>query len=299
MAYSPTHTPEALRALLSGAVDYAGLFPPASLPLPETLARYGTYAEGPEAWALGRLVLPASRLADLPPSLAPARRWDVSILIGNDVDGDLRQTRALAQRRPGFRVASLEGAASGREALPGFAARVGRAAADLQAVAYVELPLTADLGPALDAVRDHGLRAKARTGGIAAAAIPEPRLVLAFLRAAFDRELPFKLTAGLHHAVRGPRALTYEPHAATATMHGFLNVLMAAALLAARTPAAGVEAALHEGDGRAFRFEDGTVTWGEHRAGLGDIRRARERLVSFGSCSFEEPVQELKALGLA
>src|SRR3954470_25046208 len=54
-----------LRALLSGAIDYAGLFPPAKLPLPEALDNYARYRGEPEAWMLGRFVVPASRLIDI------------------------------------------------------------------------------------------------------------------------------------------------------------------------------------------------------------------------------------------
>jgi hypothetical protein len=291
--------PEALRLLLAGAVDYAGLFPPASLSLRDTVARYGTYGHGPHSWALGRLVLPAERLIEVPPFLEPEAgpAWDVSVLIGPDVDGDLRRARDLDPSR--LRVAALEGSAAGAKALPRFAATVGAAARDLRVPAYVELPLAEDCGPALDAVRNHGLRAKARTGGVTAAAIPDTTRVLGFMAGCFARQVPFKVTAGLHHAVRGNRPLTYERDSPYAPMHGFLNVCVAAALLATGTPPSPLVAVLEETDARAFRFDDGGITWREHRAGLEAVHRARERLMAFGSCSFEEPVEELQALGLA
>jgi hypothetical protein len=291
--------PEALRLLLGGAVDYAGLFPPASLSLEETVARYDTFGQWPQSWALGRLVLPAARIGELRPVLdrAAKRTRDVALLIGVDVD--VKRARDLRAVAPGLRVAALEGPAPGAEVVPRFAATVGAAARDLGVPAYVELPLAEDCGPAVDAARDHGLRAKGRTGGVTAGAIPETGRVLGFMAACFARQVPFKLTAGLHHAVRGTRALTYAPDSPTAPMHGFLNILVAAALFAAGTPSSPLAAVLEEQDARAFRFDDAGLTWREQRAGLEAVRRARERLVSFGSCSFEEPVQELQALGLA
>src|SRR5262245_1281156 len=88
---------ESLRALLSDAVDYAGLFPPARLDMRAAVANFGRYLHGSDAWALGRFVLPATRLMEF----RDARRsrgfdpgsetapWRVSALLGGDVESDL------------------------------------------------------------------------------------------------------------------------------------------------------------------------------------------------------------------
>src|SRR5262245_38924762 len=55
----------ALRALLGGIIDYAGLFPPAQLPLEEAIRNYARYRTEPESWMLGRFVIPATRLKEL------------------------------------------------------------------------------------------------------------------------------------------------------------------------------------------------------------------------------------------
>ncbi|HEV2719334.1 MAG TPA: hypothetical protein VG323_04885, partial [Thermoanaerobaculia bacterium] len=102
----------------------------------------------------------------------------------------------------------------------------------------------------------------------------------------------FKATAGLHHPLRCVRPLTYEPSSPRGTMHGFVNVFMAAALLSR------AEAILDDDDPRAFAFDDDTASWRGHNVLTGDLAKLRDGFaISFGSCSFEEPVNDLKELG--
>src|SRR5262249_49286034 len=56
-----------LRALLGGIIDYAGLFPPAKLPLAQAIQRYAKYRRQGDRWMLGRFVIPAARLGELAP----------------------------------------------------------------------------------------------------------------------------------------------------------------------------------------------------------------------------------------
>ncbi len=156
---------------------------------------------------------------------------------------------------------------------------------------YCEVPLTE-----LDAVRRAGCFAKIRTGGLKPEAIPAVDDVATFLRACADRRLPFKATAGLHHPVRSVQALTYEADAPRATMHGFLNVFLAAAFV--WHGRRDVEPLLAETDPAAFRFDD-HARWRDWSLGAEQVRQARHDFAhSFGSCSFDEPVHDLEALGL-
>jgi hypothetical protein len=129
-------------------------------------------------------------------------------------------------------------------------------------------------GGDLDRLAELGVRAKIRCGGERVPSVDE---LAAFVRGCRERALPFKATAGLHHAVRRDGA------------HGFLNLLAATAF---------DEAALEEEDPAAFTLGESAFTWRDHLAGPGEIAQARELFVGFGSCSFFEPVDELKALGL-
>ena len=141
-------------------------------------------------------------------------------------------------------------------------------------------------------LKRRGLRAKIRTGGVTEDAFPSPEAVAAFIRACKREGVAFKATAGLHHPLRCVRPLTYEPNAAVGTMHGFLNLFLAAAMIE------DAEAILGETDPRAFTFDDGGVTWRDRRVTTDELKSMRQFATSFGSCSFEEPIEDLKELGL-
>lgn len=153
---------------------------------------------------------------------------------------------------------------------------------------YVEIADVQLLG----AIKTHGQRAKIRTGGITADAFPAVDNVAGFLRACKAAGVAFKATAGLHHPLRCVKPLTYEPNAPTGTMHGFLNVFLAAAMLDH------AEEILAERDAHAFTFDDDKVTWRGHSVTTEELATMRrEFAISFGSCSFEEPIDDLKELG--
>jgi hypothetical protein len=144
----------------------------------------------------------------------------------------------------------------------------------------------------LDAIAKHGLRAKIRTGGITADAFPAIASVAGFLRACKAKGVAFKATAGLHHPLRCLKPLTYEPNAPTGTMHGFLNVFIAAALLEH------ADEILTETDAGAFAFDDDAASWRGYKVTVKEIAAMRKTFAtSFGSCSFEEPIGDLRDLG--
>jgi hypothetical protein len=157
--------------------------------------------------------------------------------------------------------------------------------------AYCEVPRQD-----LDRVKEAGCFAKIRTGGLQPEAIPSVDDVAAFISACAERRLAFKATAGLHHAIRGEQPLTYETDSARATMHGFLNVFMAAAF--AWNGEKNISPILAETDPQAFAFDD-KAHWRDKSLDVQQVTAARMDFAhSAGSCSFEEPVQELQALGL-
>ncbi len=248
---------DSLRALVSNLIDYAGLYPPAALPLDEVLARYKRYRESADRWILNRLILPASKLRDA----SIEDRWRISLLSDSD---------------PGALPPQVETIES-KQLFP----------APLPT--YAEVPLD----------RIDGAFAKIRTGGLTPDAIPCSRHVAEFLHAAAARRIPFKATAGLHHPVRAEHPLTYAPDAPRAVMHGFLNVFSAACFAWTGAPVFLLEEVLEERDPLAFEFHDREMLWRGRPVTTGQIRAARlEFAHSFGSCSFEEPVDSLRELGL-
>ena len=111
--------------------------------------------------------------------------------------------------------------------------------------------------------------------------------------------MAFKATAGLHHAVRGCYPLTYEPGSPVETMHGFLNVAVAAAIVYTGGPSLEAVTALKETTPEMFEFRGERLTWRERTIAADDLAAARRLLFrSFGSCSVGEPIDELARLRL-
>jgi hypothetical protein len=303
MTLAPNPTP-ALRSLLAGSVDYAGLFPPASLDMPAAVRAYAEYVAGPDAWALGRLVVPAGRLAELseaaagqaPP--APAPPWRLSVLLGNAPHAEIEELAAFNRRQAQAGAPALAGDVVELKADSPEAVAASLGGLPTWAQAYVEIPLSAEPAPLVAAIARGGGRAKMRTGGVTPDAMPTADQVLRFLRACTDAGIPFKATAGLHHPLRAEYRLTYAPDSPRGTMFGFVNVFLTAVLLRLGLSDEEALALLEERSPSAIGFDAEGITWRGHRAGLAAIEDARRGgIVAFGSCSFAEPVGESAALG--
>jgi hypothetical protein len=248
----------ALKALLESFIDYAGVFPPAKLPVDEAVANYSDYRIGEYSWMLHLLVIDGARLQQVPKSL----------------DGCL----AVITESDETRAASLE----------------------TKSVVLARRPVYCEVAVSnlreLDDVKQAGCFAKIRTGGLQAEAIPSSSDVAAFIVACAERRLAFKATAGLHHPICKEHRLTYETGAPRAIMHGFLNVLMASAF--AWHGERLIEPIVSEMDAGAFSFDD-RAHWRNHSLSAAEIHEARQNFMhSVGSCSFDEPVHDLKELGL-
>lgn len=283
-------------ALLSGVVDYAGLFPPAALTMADAVAEYRAAAGGPEAWMLGRFVVPAARLDELAAVLSESRGdgWRVSAIVR---DGELADAEAVrrfndAADAHGARVDSIEGKPTAIEHVD-WLARTFPKAFEI----YVEVAPGPHVGSWFTRIAVHGLRAKVRTGGVTADAFPSPRALAELLDTAVRHHIRLKATAGLHHAVRGSYRLTYAPDSASAPMYGYLNVLLAMTALASGASVAETEALLQSTEADALTFEADVVRWGTREFPASALARVRAGgLVSFGSCSFREPAGEFVAL---
>lgn len=301
-----SRTPASLRALLTRIVDYAGLFPPAQLGMEEAVAGYAEYLGGPHEWMLGRFVLPAARLDEFEvaaqvhlPCGHGSRAWQLSALVGGDARADL-------DRMLQFNCSHWEGSTSGHAVIDAAELKVTRPE-EIDTIApqlpgnfryFFEHPLEPDPLPFIAAAARAGVGAKARTGGITATAFPEAGAVAGFLGGCVAGGVPFKVTAGLHHLVRGEYRLTYEQDAPCGVMFGYLNVFLATAALAAGELPATAATVLRRADLSSLAFDDRGVRWGDLAIGTETIARTRELAVAFGSCSFREPVDELIAAGI-
>jgi hypothetical protein len=286
----------ALVSLLEGLVDYAGLFPPAALPMDEAVRNYAAYRAGASRAMLARFVLPVARLEEfvrvasvLPQDAAP---WPLAVLAGAADAGALDTFDATHGNR--WRIDTVEAKAEDLAGVAALAAAFGG-----RRTVYVELPVTREPSALIAAVGAAGMRAKIRTGGVTVEAFPSPVQVLGFISACVSLGVPFKATAGLHHPLRGDYALTYAVDAPRGTMYGFLNVFIAAVLLHAGHASGAVLPLLEEGDASAFSFSDDAIRWRDLSATAAQVAAARATFAgSFGSCSFTEPVQDLAALSL-
>ncbi len=165
---------------------------------------------------------------------------------------------------------------------------------------FFEIPPATDMRPFAAELAGTGAGAKMRTGGISADLIPTIEQVADFLMPMAAARVPVKCTAGLHHPLRALQPLTYEPDCAAATMHGFINVFLAACVL--HELDVDRPTALHllgETDAKSFGFDDEGVSWRGLRISTERIAEAREGFAHcFGSCSFDDPINDLKNLGL-
>ncbi|MCR4341102.1 MAG: hypothetical protein NUW01_14570 [Gemmatimonadaceae bacterium] len=295
-----------VRALATGLVDYAGLFPPAQFGMAEAMRNYAGYLSGPHAWMLGRFVVPVARLAELDaisgellPSGDGSEPWRVAALAGDDLQADIQEALKFNCRHwSGSEIGHAVIDTIELRASPGFDPAAARAAAPDFFTLYVEVAPAGDARPMLDSIQRAGARAKIRMGGVTAEVFPARDDVVAFLAACAERRLAFKATAGLHHAVRSDYPLTYESGSERATMYGFLNVFLAAAALFSGAKADDARGILLESDLSAFQFDAAGITWRDRKLSTEDISAARAFATSFGSCSFREPVDELLASGL-
>lgn len=256
--------------LLEGLIDYAGVFPPASLSLADARAEYEATLAGDHGWVVGPMLVLASALDD--PALAGM---------------DEARLGAVADRVPARPVSQVERRVEADTA--------SAAVSELQGTApviYLESTDPADLAflEPIATARAVGVdvRAKIRTGGATADAFPSPAQVAAFIGACVAKRLPFKATAGLHHPMRTASAVD------GATEHGFLNVLAATRCALAGDVEATV-AALETGD--PADIDSATATYRGVGADL-DVAEVRSTFRSIGSCSVEEPTGYLVDLGL-
>ena len=322
-----------LQALLAGLIDYAGLFPPAQLPLGEALANYARYRRDPEGWILGRFLCPAARLAELPTPddelFHAGPPWIISALgrggatttdFLDNLKLDLEAIDAFHDRQEERTIVDVFEVKLPAEVSHGPRQEAARAllhAAQeviyetqrpmLRAIFY-EATAGTDSREAMAALisalaedntlgghGEHWINGlKLRCGGL-----PGPAPYPSVEQAAFtltlcrDAGVPLKATAGLHHPLPSADATGKR-------QHGFLNLFAAGVLAyARRIDEAQVPQILREVDARRFAFEDAGLRWGDLAATVEEIRNAREKAaLSFGSCSFAEPLADLRVLGL-
>lgn len=276
---------ELVPALLTALIDDAAVFPPGNATLPEAVTAHGAHRAAWYADLIGPLLLPTSAFPEAAALIGAGEQR----VIGAVADTGLEALAAAVVRAgPKLRVRQVEIAVAkrGEDPQPGLRRLLTRLGGWPAIAGYAEIPLSWGLLGALDTVaeaRANGvdIAPKFRVGGLAAELFPTPVELAAVICACRDRHLPFKLTAGLHNAVRHIDPETGFVH------HGFLNVLVAAALAGDGAEVADVAEVL-----------GGTDPLPLTEAAQARRHRPRPLWVGFGSCDIIQPLTELVRLGL-
>ena len=305
--------------LMRESIDYAGLFPPASLSLDDVVNNYHRYVNSVEQSMLGRLIIPASRLSEfsalrrsqisvLP---SPIRPWRISALLppieSPHVENRFQKFDAAIEliqkfNAPGNQENTANDIADAIEVktpdLEIMEATIDRLPLGIQS--FLELPHAEDPVKLVQRLKSDtskkDLNAKIRTGGTTPSLIPSPEEVARFIWNCTQSNVSFKATAGLHHPVRNDYRLTYETDSQTATMFGFLNVFYAT--LMSREHALDINELtkiLSAKDPSLFGANENEIFWGDFKVQAERIKSLRlQSIISFGSCSFLEPTTELQ-----
>ncbi|MCH9650993.1 MAG: hypothetical protein K0U98_22410 [Deltaproteobacteria bacterium] len=289
------------RQFLADMIDFAGLFPPAKLEMKPAVELYSRYRASAESWMLGRFVVPASRLEELeaaaegllPDSGSPP--WELSVLAGANPDKAAAALAAFRKRQQDgpLRLGSIEAIATSAQDI-----RHAQQVLPQGIPIFFEIPVDQNPEPLVKELARAGGLAKIRTGGVTADAFPSVSQVAAFLRACAHHSVAFKATAGLHHPLRGLYRLTYETDSDLGDMFGFLNIFLAASFIATGAlDERELTDLLVEADPANLTMSSQGIRWRDHQLSIEGLSEIRQHFaMSYGSCSFEEPVDDLKGL---
>ena len=298
----------AFHAFMSQILDYAGLYPPASLPLEVAFQNFIDYQASPEAWMLSRFVIPAKRLAELP---AFQEKLSFTVLGrgGRDMEEflenvnlDIADIRSFCEAHDShvsadmFEVALPTSALSDKFTANDIVTRAAEVLNKNGITVFFEAPFgdgwegrVQKLTRALRKVKDKHVGFKLRTGGVTAEAFPSPEQIAWTMTEVREAGVPMKCTAGLHHPVR------HFNQSVNTKMHGFLNVFGAGVLAFANgISQVQIQSILEDEDPASFVFDEAGFEWKGLRVVTSEIVRARQVITSFGSCSFDEPLEDLR-----
>lgn len=277
-------TEAALRipTVVAGLCDDAAVFPPGLTPLPEAVRAHQERHDRWYAGLVGPLVLAESALPQLGPLVRPDLPLRLSVTLPGGpagLDGVISTCAGLPVELSSVEVVVPEGVVP-VEFFERLAAGVGGRELDV----YVEVPRDARSAEIIGGLQGR-YRAKFRTGGVRAELYPSVEELAASLAAVICAGIPFKATAGLHHALRNT-----DPETGF-VQHGFLNLLVAADALLAGGSELDAQGLLAERDGAIVAERVRAVD-------VAAVERTRRAFTSFGTCSVTEPLAELIELGI-
>jgi hypothetical protein len=283
-----------VRAIFSKLVDYAGLFPPARLSMQESVAEYMVERQGRYAWMLGRFIVQHSRIPELRASVDANDRFALTVILDRGTDSLQNIEHRMRGESP-LAIQSLE--------IMLAPAQIDAYAQGLKKFALTELSSYVEFArdraweetvpQVMRSLTHCGLGAKVRCGGLEPAAFPTPQELAIFIYWACEHNVPFKATAGLHHPIR------HYDAGAGVHRHGFLNLITASAIARAGAGLEEIVKALACEERAQFHVDEQGLRFGEYHVGIAQLESMRrEAFVGYGSCSFSEPVADLRHLNL-
>jgi hypothetical protein len=319
-----TTTPmlDSVRTLMTGLIDYAGLFPPSKLDMSVAVENYAKYLRSEHADFLARFICPVPRLTEftekasvmLPGTYATSGYreqadnidpWQLSAIIIGDLKENLEGIYAFNEHHDDegnglamvdaieMKISSVEEIDEALELIP--------EAIDVAFEIPADVIMGGDPRGYIAALAGGDAIAKIRCGGVEPSMIPDSVDIARFILACKAAAVAFKCTAGLHHPIRAEHPLTYEDNSVRGIMHGFVNVFFASAYARnAKSPdEPTLVAILDETDAGEFVFSNDGVRWKDISVSTTQLALSRESFAtSYGSCSFDEPRQDMQALNL-
>jgi hypothetical protein len=277
-----------LVSLFRGLLDDAAMFPPGNASAAEAVAAHRSWRSGAFADLIGPLVVRDDSLVAVGREAAGGGQPLAVSVVNSSGAGGLV---ALARRSvDGLAIVAVESAVRDLDDLAGNAARVVSAAValDPEIDIFVELPYAPGWERAVEVVEAAGLLGKIRTGGSEPASYPGADQLAAQLSILVEADLPFKATAGLHHAwPNNARNAAGE----TLAQHGFLNVLVAIDALVDGASVPAAAALLTDVDQEMITAT--VAGWNAQQ-----VARVRRRFRSFGCCGVGDPIDDLVSAGL-
>jgi hypothetical protein len=315
-----------LKIFTDKLIDYAGLFPPASLDMAQSLNNYLFYMQGPYSWMLSNFIIPAKRLSELEILLKGIKTGDkipLSVIgTGSEtkdnfmfgLDDDVRrlidfkskyfdsfQMNSFEFRLPSQLVAdgSIKEISELMNIISKVLLKSGLGNSNIFFEGVINDRFDESLIKIVEAVSLSGGETtrcgfKFRTGGTEAEAFPSTMKIASAIITCLEYNVPVKCTAGLHHPIR------HYNESVSAVMHGFLNVFGAGIFAyTSDLDEAEIDEILNEEEPFDFYFTDEGLSWHDYSITNFDIKNARDNfMISYGSCSFDEPVEDLKTMEL-
>lgn len=295
---------------MSGLIDYAGLFPPADLNLKSSINNYSNYIRGSRNWMMSKFILPSSKISGLNDNLMKHFNSDFPLnlsLISSDFYLDKVELTSLMDNFPG--IVFCTGVESRIHEINQFESlyeknRIVCSEFDRPIQTFYEIERNSNWENEVKQIvkqlsdlnknyrLNHGF--KLRCGGVEKNHFPSSQECAIAINLCRDYNVAMKFTAGLHHPMR------HFSESVGTRMYGFFNIFIGGMMsYKFQLNIESLLEILEDENANHFQFSDNGVSWKNFDLSQQELQKLRsEAFISYGSCSFEEPCEDLKNLGL-